>query len=465
MADTFDVVVIGAGPGGYVAAIRAAQHGLKTAVVERDKRLGGTCLLRGCMPTKSLLESAGLFEKVGKAGDFGVKVEGFSLDFEKVMKRKERVVAKLSGGVAGLMKKYGVTVIKGHGRLEGKGRVVVEAEGGPQTLEAKSVILATGSEVKNIPFIRVDHERVVTSDSILELKAMPKSLIVLGAGAVGMEFASIFRSFGATVTLVEMLPHLLPLEDEDVSKEMEKVYRRRKIEFLVGTRVERVETSETGVKVTVGSGEAEQTLEAEMVLVAIGRKPVFENLGLETVGLKTTERGFLEVDAMMRTGVEGIYAIGDLVPTLALAHVASHEGIQAADAIAGKNPEPINYDRAPSATYTHPEAAGVGLTEKKARERGHELKIGTFPFAAIGKATIAGEIDGFVKIVADAKYGEVLGVHIVGPHATDLIAEACAAMELEATAEDLARTIHAHPTFAESLGEAAHATVGLPINF
>ena len=232
MADTFDVVVIGAGPGGYVAAIRAAQHGLKTALVERDKKLGGTCLLRGCIPTKALLESAGLFEKLGKAGDFGVKVDGFSLDFERVMKRKERVVAKLTGGVAGLMKKNGVTVVKGHGRLDGKGRVVVETEGGPQTLETKNVILATGSEVKNIPFIPVDHKRVVTSDSILELKEAPKSLIVLGAGAVGMEFASIFKSFGSSVTVIEMMPHLLPLEDEDVSVEMEKVYRRRQIEFM-----------------------------------------------------------------------------------------------------------------------------------------------------------------------------------------------------------------------------------------
>ena len=464
MADTFDVVVIGAGPGGYVAAIRAAQHGLKTALVERDKKLGGTCLLRGCIPTKALLESAGLFEKLGKAGDFGVKVDGFSLDFERVMKRKERVVAKLTGGGAGLMKKNGVTVVKGHGRLDGKGRVVVETEGGPQTLETKNVILATGSEVKNIPFIPVDHKRVVTSDSILELKEAPKSLIVLGAGAVGMEFASIFKSFGSSVTVIEMMPHLLPLEDEDVSVEMEKVYRRRQIEFMVGTKVERVETTESGVKVTVGAGESPQILEAELLLVAIGRKPVFENLGLETVGLKTTERGFIEVDPAMRTPAEGIWAIGDLVPTLALAHVASHEGIVAADAIAGKNPAPIHYDRAPSATYTYPETASVGLSEKKAKERGHELKVGKFPFAAIGKATIAGENDGFVKIVADAKYGEILGVHIVGPHATELIAEACAAIELEATAEALAQTIHAHPTLSESMGEAAHATVGKPIH-
>lgn len=462
MAHTFDVVVIGSGPGGYVAAIRAAQNGLKTAIVERDKRLGGTCLLRGCIPTKALLHTAGLLDSFARAGDFGVDVSGFKLDIEKAMKRKERVVAKLSGGVSGLMKKYGVTVFKGQGRLAGKGSVTVEGET-RETLEARHVILATGSEVKNVPFAEPDHQRIVTSDSILELSRVPKTLIVLGAGAVGMEFASIYKSFGSEVTIVEMLPHLLPLEDEDVSKEIEKAYKRRKIEFLVGTMVSKVERLDTGVRVTVGMGEHMETLEAEMLLVAVGRKAVVENLGLETVGLKV-ERGFVPVDGQMRTHVEGIWAIGDLVPTLALAHVASHEGIVAADAIAGKNPTPINYDRAPSATYTSPEVASVGLTEKKARERGHSVKVGTMPFSAIGKATISGENEGFVKIVADAKYDEVLGVHIIGPHATELIAEACAALELETTAEELARTIHAHPTLSEAMGEAAHGVLGHTLN-
>lgn len=464
MANAFDVVVIGSGPGGYVAAIRAAHNGLKAALVERDKRLGGTCLLRGCIPTKSLLQSAAVLDTCGRAADFGVEVERAALNFEKVMKRKERVVAKLSGGVAGLMKKYGVAVLKGHGRLAGPGRVEVQGEGGAQVLEAKSVILATGSEVKNLPGLAPDHRRILTSDSILEIGAVPKSLVVLGAGAVGMEFASIFRSFGAQVTVVELLPHLLPLEDEDVSKEMEKAFRRRKIEFLLQTKVERVEATEAGVRIVAGSPTGPQALEAEALLVAVGRKPVSENLGLDSVGLEL-DRGFIPVDGQMRTKVPGIWAIGDLVPTLALAHVASHEGIVAADSIAGKNPAPLNYDRAPSATYTAPEAASVGLTEKKARERGYDVKVGVFPFAAIGKASIAGENDGFVKIVGEKKYDEVLGVHIVGAHATELIAEACAALQLETTTEELARTIHAHPTLSEAMGEAAHAALGATINW
>lgn len=463
MSGGFDVVVIGAGPGGYVAAIRAAQHGLKTAIVERDRRLGGTCLQRGCIPTKSLLHSAEVFEQVGRAGEFGVTVEGRSLDFEKVMKRKERVVAKLSAGVAGLMKKNGIAVFKGHGRLAGRGAVVVEGEAGPQTLEARHVILATGSQAKGLAHVQPDGRRILTSDHLLEAPAVPRSLVVLGAGAVGMEFASIFRSFGAQVTLVELLPHLLPLEDEDVSREMARLFRRRKIDFLLESRVEKVEPTEAGVRVQVVTPEGPRELEAEVLLVAVGRAPVVEGLGLEEAGVRL-ERGFVPVDAQMRTNVEGIWAIGDLVPTPALAHVASHEGMVAADAIAGKNPLPINYDRSPSATYTWPEVAAVGLTEKKARERGHDVKVGTFPFAAVGKASVLGETDGFVKIVADKRYDEVLGVHIVGPRATELIAEACAALHLETTVEELAQTIHAHPTLAEAIGEAAHVLLGRPVH-
>ncbi len=466
MTNSFDVVVIGAGPGGYVAAIRAAQNGLKTAIVERDRKLGGTCLLRGCIPTKALLHSADLLEQVRHAADFGINIEGHSLDFGKVMKRKERVVAKLTAGVAGLMKKNGIAVFQGHGRLTGPGRLEVEGGEGaaPQQLEAKNIILATGSEVRDLPVAPPDHQRVLTSDSILKLETPPKSLIVMGAGAVGMEFASIFATFGVEVTIVELLPRLLPIEDEEISAEMEKLYKRRKIEVLTGTKVERVEKSETGVRVTVSNAQGAQEREAEMLLVAVGRKPVTERLGLETVGLEL-ERGFIPVDARMRTRVPGIWAIGDLVPTLALAHVASHEAMVAADDIAGKNPGPVHYGRVPSATYTWPEVASVGLTEQKAKEKGFEVKVGRFPFAAIGKATIAGEVDGFVKIVSDAKYDEVLGVHIVGPKATELIAEGCAALQLEATTADLVETIHAHPTLAESMGEAAHAVLGHTINF
>lgn len=462
MANAFDVVVIGAGPGGYVAAIRAAQLGLKTAIVERDSKLGGTCLLRGCIPTKALLYSAELVEKLSNAASFGVEVKEHAINWVNVMKNKERVIAKMAGGVAGLMRKNKIEVFKGHGKFVGKNKLSVEGES-KQTLEAKHFIIATGSEVRNIPVAPPDHKTIVTSDSILELDRIPKSLIVMGAGAVGMEFASVFRSFGAEVTIVEMMPHLLPIEDEDSSKEIEKIYRRRKIDFLLESKVEKVEKTGAGVKVTVTGKDGTKTIEAEMLLVAVGRKPVTENLGLEAAGVKT-ERGFIPVDPMMRTNVPHIYAIGDVVPTPALAHLASHEGIVAAEAIAGKNPRPINLDRVPNCTYTYPEVASVGLTEKKAKERGYDVKVGVFPFAASGKASIARENDGFIKIVADKKYDEVLGIHIVNSKATELIAEACAALQLETTTEELTHVIHAHPTLAETMGEAAHAALGHAIH-
>ncbi len=463
MANAFDVVVIGAGPGGYVAAIRAAQLGLKTAIVERDKRLGGTCLLRGCIPTKALLYSAELVEKLSHASDFGVDVKEHAINWLNVMKNKERVVAKMAGGVAGLMRKNKIEVFKGHGKFVGKNKLSVEGETST-TIESKHFIIATGSEVRNIPVAPPDHKSILPSDSILELDRIPKSLIVMGAGAVGMEFASVFRSFGAEVTIVEMMPHLLPIEDEDCSKEIEKIYRKRKINFLLESKVEKVDKAGAGVKVTVsGKDGKSQVIEAEMLLVAVGRKPVTENLGLEAAGVKT-EKGFVLVDKMMRTNVPHIYAIGDVVPTPALAHLASHEGILAAEAIAGKNPQPINYDRNPNCTYTYPEVASVGLTEKKAKERGYDVKTGVFPFAAIGKASISRENDGFIKIVADKKYDEVLGVHIVNSKATELIAEACAALQLETTTEELTQVIHAHPTLSEAMGEAAHAVLGHTIN-
>ena len=467
MANTFDVVVIGSGPGGYVAAIRATHHGLKTAIVERDKRLGGTCLLRGCIPTKALLHSAELMENLGHAADHGVDVEKFVLNFPNVMKRKERVVAKMAGGVAGLMKKNGVTVFKGTAKITGKGKIQVDGgESGSQLLETKNIIIATGSAVRDLPVAPPDHKVIVTSDSILELTEKPKSLIVMGAGAVGMEFASAFRSFGTEVTVVEMLPRVLPIEDEDCSKEMEKLYKRRKINILTDTKVERVDNLGVGkgVKVHVSKGGQLTELAADMLLVAVGRRPVTENLGLESVGVKL-ERGYVLVDKMMKTNVEGIYAIGDVVPTIGLAHVASHEGILAADHIGKRDPHPINYDRVPSCTYTYPEVASVGLTEKKAKEKGYDVKVGSFPFGAVGKATILGENDGFVKIVSEKKYGEVLGVHIVNVRATELIAESCAALQLETTIEDLVETIHAHPTLSEAMGEAAHAVLGHTINF
>jgi len=463
VADSYDVVVLGAGPGGYVAAIRAAQLGLKTAIVERDKRLGGTCLLRGCIPTKALLYSAELLEHISHAAEFGIDIEKFNLNFLAAQKNKERVVAKNSGGVDFLMKKNKIVVVKGHGKVAGKGKLEVQSESGKTELLYKNLILATGSAVKDLPIAPPDHRRIVTSDSILNLETVPKSLIVLGAGAVGMEFASIFGHFGSAVTIVEMLPHLLPIEDEDASKEMEKAYRRRKIEFHVDARVEKVETKANGVRVAMKKGNDSVTLEAEMLLSAVGRRPVSEDLGLEKTSVKL-DRGFVKVNGMMQTDEPGIYAIGDVVPTPALAHVASHEGILAAEHIAGRHVSPINYERVPSCTYSYPEVASVGITEKKARERGFEVKTGMFPFSASGKASISRENEGFVKIVAERKYDEVLGVHIVGPHATELIAEACAALRLETTTEEIARTIHAHPTLAEAMGEAAHAALGAAIH-
>jgi dihydrolipoamide dehydrogenase len=463
VADTYDVVVLGSGPGGYVAAIRAAQLGLKTAIVEKDKRLGGTCLLRGCIPTKALLYTAELIEHMSHAAEFGIDVEKFNLNFLAAQKNKERVVAKMSGGVDFLMKKNKISVVKGHGRIAGKGKLDVQGEAAKTEVLYKNLIVATGSVVKDIPIAPPDHRRIVTSDSILNLEQVPRSLIVLGAGAVGMEFASIFAHYHSTVTVVEMLPHLLPIEDEDSSKEIERAYRRRKIEYHLEAKVERVETTANGVKVTVKKGNESIVLEAEMLLSAVGRKPVTEDIGLDKVAVKV-ERGFIRVDGLMRTDEPGIYAIGDVVPTPALAHVASHEGIVAAESIAGHATSPINYDKVPSCTYTYPEVASVGLTEKKARERGYDVKLGSFPFSASGKASILRQNEGFVKIVAEKKYDEVLGVHIVGAHATELIAEACAALRLETTTEELARTVHAHPTLSESIGEAAHAALGAAIH-
>lgn len=463
MGETFDVAILGAGPGGYVAAIRAAQLGLKVALVEKDKRLGGTCLLRGCIPTKALLYTADLLERVSRAREFGVDVERVALNLAAAQKNKERVVAKMAGGVDFLMRKNKVAVVEGHGRIAGKGRLDVQGEAGAFEVLYRHLVIATGSVVKDVPVAMPDHRRIVTSDSILGLEHVPKSLAVLGAGAVGMEFASIFASFGSKVVVVEMLPHLLPIEDEDSSKEIEKVFRRRGIEFHVGARVERVAVTQAGVQLTFAKGAETATVESEMLLSAVGRRPATEDIGIEKTAAKV-ERGFVKVDGFMRTAEPGVYAVGDAVATPALAHVASHEGVLAVEHIAGREVRPLNYDRVPFCTYTYPEVASIGLTSMRAREKGIEVKVGTFPFAAVGRATISRENDGFVKIVADKKYDEVLGVHIVGAKATELIAEACAALRLETTTEDLARIIHAHPTLSEAMGEAARAALGAAIH-
>lgn len=464
--EQFDVTIIGSGPGGYVAAIRAAQLGLKVAIVEKDKRLGGTCTLRGCIPTKQLLMSAHIYEQMQHAADFGVEATGIQLAFANVQKRKDKVVMKNSKGIEYLMKKNKITAFSGTGKLSLPGKVeVTSADGKKETVNTKNIIIATGSVVRPIPGFDTDGHRVVNSDHILELKDVPKSLIVMGAGAVGVEFASVYSRFGAETTIVELLPRLVPLEDEEVSKELEKSFRKRGLKSQVDTKLEKLEQSEKGVVVTgkTSKGEAVK-LEAEMLLVAVGRMPYTEGLGLEGTKVKV-EKGFIQVDEFQQTGEKGVYAIGDVIPTPLLAHLASKEGIVAAEHIAGhKDVRPINLRLVPNCTYCDPEVASVGLTEAKAREMGYEVKVGKFPFSASGKARILGEEEGFVKVVSEAKYDEILGVHIIGPHATELIAEACVAMQLESTAEELGRTMHAHPTVSEAIMEAAEGVHGLAVH-
>jgi dihydrolipoamide dehydrogenase len=399
-----------------------------------------------------------------EAAEFGIDVKNPAINWAQAQKHKDKVVTKGANGIDFLMKKNKVTVVKGHGRIAGKGKVEVTLEaGGKQVLDTKNILLATGSVPKSLPNVKVDHKLVLNSDSILQVPEVPKSIIVLGAGAVGVEFASIFNHVGAETTIVEYLPHLLPIEDEDASKEIERIFRKRKINFELGAKVETVEPGGKGVKVTMSVGNEKKTLEAQMLLSAVGRSPVTEDIGLEKTNIKL-DRGYIKTDAMMRTSEPNVYAIGDIVPTPMLAHVASSEGIVAVEHIAGKNPHAINYDLVPSATYCYPEVASVGLTEKKARERGYDVKTGVFPFSAITKASISEEGMGMVKVVADKKYDEVLGVHMVGPHATELLAEACVALKLETTTEEIAATMHAHPTLSEIMREAAEATLGHAIH-
>lgn len=468
MADKYDVIVIGSGPGGYVAAVRCAQLGLATAIVEKDDRLGGTCLLRGCIPTKALLESAHLYDKMRGSKKFGITTSGVELDFGGVQKFRAKTVDTNSKGVSFLMRKNKIDVLAGHGRIAGRGKVTVTAADGTVTeYGAKNVIIATGSVCKDLPFIEMDHVRTVNSDDILEIEKVPASLVVMGAGAVGSEFASVYNSFGAEVTLIEYMDHLLPIEDEEISKELEKAYKRRKINVMTASKVTNVELVDGGVKVSVeprDGGDA-QVLEAEMLLVAVGRAAVTWDIGLDTTSIKTDDRGQIPVDEYCRTTEPGVFAIGDVIATPWLAHVASHEGVLVAEQIAGKHVHPYNYDHTPNCTYCVPEVASVGLTEAKAIERGYEVKIGRFPFTANGKARIMGEPEGLVKIVTDAKHGEILGAHMIGPKATELISEMVLSLGLETTVEELAHAIHPHPTLAEAVGEAAHdALNGAPLN-
>ena len=461
----FDVVVIGAGPGGYVAAIRAGQLGLKTAIIEKDKNLGGTCLLRGCIPTKSLLHTADVFEEFKHARDIGVVADSVTLDFPQAQKRKNKVVLKLAKGVEFLMKKNKVQVFKGTAHINGPGQITVKRDdGASESVQTKNIIIATGSVPRSLPQLPIDGQQIITSDERLELNEIPKSLIVLGAGAVGVEFASMYARFGSDVILLEMLPRLLPIEDEEISAELLKSFKKQGIKSFTGANFQSAVVEDGQVRATARVGDQDREFVAEKLLVAVGRRAYTDGLGLENTKVEL-ERGYIKVDEFMRTSEPGFYAIGDVVPTPWLAHVVSADGILAVEHIAGKDARPINYDRVPNCTYCQPEVASVGLTEAKARERGYDVKVGHFPVPVIAKAQILGAAEGMVKIVSDKKYDELLGIHIIGPHATELIVEGCVALQMESTVEELINTMHAHPTVSETIHEAVEDVHGMMIHF
>jgi len=464
----YDLAIIGSGPAGYTAAIRAGQLGLKTALIEKDNKLGGTCLNVGCIPTKALLFNAEIFDHVKEGAEWGLdNTAAVALNWAAIQKRKQGVVDKHIKGLGFLMRKNKVDVIRAYGKLTGPaqgGIHTVALEGSEQkSIKAKFVLLASGSVARMLPGLQPDSQ-ILTNIEVLSLNDIPKSLIVIGSGAVGVEFASIYKSFNVDVTILEMLPRYVPVEDEEVSKELMRVYRKRGINGFVNAKVEKVEKTKAGVAVTFTVDGKQQKLEAEKVLIAVGRAPLTDNVGVDKTKIEV-ERGFVKVDGFMRTAEPGIYAAGDIVAGYPqLAHSGFMEGIVAVTHMAGQPVKKINPLRIPNCTYCHPEIGSVGLTEAKAKERGFEVKVGKFPFTANSRASIVGQHDGFVKIVSDAKYGEILGVHIIGPSATELIAEAVVALEMECTAEELANIIHAHPTLSEAMLDAANAVFGRAIN-
>jgi dihydrolipoamide dehydrogenase len=475
-SNDFDLVVLGAGTGGYAAAFRAAQLGLRVALVDEDK-IGGTCLHRGCIPTKALLESASFADKIKHAKDFGMVLPGeATVDYAAMAARRDQVVKRMWTGLKTLVDKNKVTWVQGRGRLDGpqKVRVLQAGEdgtpgaGGERILQATNVIIATGSRVKSLPGIKPDGKRIVTSDDVLKMDTLPKDIIIIGAGAVGVEFASMFHDVGVKVTLIEYLPQIVPLEDAEVSKALERSFTKRGITVMTSARFDAasVKASKTGVSLAVGpEGKDASEVSAELLLVATGRAANIEDIGLETTKVEI-DRGIIKVNGHMRTKESHVYAVGDIVGGLWLAHTAAHEGIIAAHTIAGESDvHEMDYEKQPHATYCRPEIASIGITEAQAKERGHTVKVGKVPFMAIAKAVIGGDYDGFVKIVADANTDDTLGVHIIGPHATDLIAEASLAALLEATPWEIGAATHAHPTLSEILGEAAMAVDGRSINF
>lgn len=464
MAQSFDIVIIGGGPGGYVAAIRAAQLGLSTACVEA-KHLGGICLNWGCIPTKSLLRNAEVWETIRRADEYGIAVGEISYDFGKIIQRSRGIADRMSKGVAFLFKKYGVTHIPAWGRLHSPSTVGIYDDAGQQTdeLSVKHVIIATGARPRNIPGIEFDGTRIISYFEAMSLPKAPRSLVVLGAGAIGVEFAYFYNALGTQVTLVEMLPRILPVEDDDISKELERSFRKRKIAIHTGTTVRAIDTTTDGVRVSVQSEKGDAVIEGEVALMSIGVRGNIENIGLEALGV-TVEKGSIRVDGQYRTNVPGVHAIGDVVGPPWLAHVASAEGITCVEAIAGRNPAPVDYANIPGCTYCQPQVASVGMTERKAREEGREIRVGKFPFTASGKAVASGHTEGFVKMIFDARHGELLGAHIIGAEATELIAEAALGRTLETTERELIKTVHAHPTLSEALMEAAAAAYGEAVN-
>lgn len=467
MADTrFDLVVLGGGTGGYVAAIRAAQLGLKTALVDKAK-VGGTCLHQGCIPTKALLGTAELLHSLQHAQDYGLSASDVALNYPQAILRKNKVVDQLYRGVQFLLKKNKVTIFEGYGKLRGAGRVEVSQSGGTtMQLEATDVLLATGSVPRPLPGVPFDGQRVLSSDDVLNRSDVPASVVILGGGAIGVEFASMYNDFGSTVTIVEMLPHILPQDDEEVAEQLTKLLTRRGITIYSSATFDpaSLQIGSSGIHAEiVKADQTRATVEGDVLLVAIGRKAVTENLGLEELGVEV-QRGFVTVDDHYRTNIPHVYAIGDLIGGYLLAHVAAHEGMIAVETIAGKNPELLNPQRIPRVTYSRPEVASVGLSEKEAKNQGYDVKVGIFPFRANGKSLILGEADGMVKLVADKKTDALLGAHIVGPHASDLINEMALAKFLEATAWEVAESVHAHPTVSEVLHEAALAVDGMAIH-
>jgi dihydrolipoamide dehydrogenase len=457
--DMFDLIVIGSGPGGYVAAIRASQLGMKVAVVEKAE-LGGICLNWGCIPTKALLKSAQVFDYIHHADSYGIEVAGFKANFDNIIRRSRDVAGTMSKGVQFLFRKNKIETLVGHGKVLPGKKVEITAEDGKKTLhEAKHIILATGGRARELPALKIDNQKIIGYRKAMVLEKQPNSMVVVGSGAIGVEFAYFYNSIGTKVTIVEFLPRIVPVEDEEISKQLEKEYKKNGIDIYTGSEVTSVDTSGAGCKVKAKTPSGEITLECDIVLSAVGYTPNLENIGIEECGI-AVEKGRIKVDEFYRTNIEGVYAIGDITPGQALAHVASAEGIICVEKIAGHHPEPLNYNNIPGCTYCQPEIASVGYTEKAAKEAGYEVVVGKFPFTASGKATAAGAREGFVKVIFDKKYGEFLGAHMIGHNVTEMIAEVVTARKLETTGHEIIKSVHPHPTMSEALMEATAAAYG-----